>query len=188
MQWVYSRCENRRTGEVRQGIVLVRAGSAVSPADLARTAADRLELPAPRPATSPRQGSDVAVGVPVWLWLESAPGEVSATASVPGLSATVTAQPVEVVWDMGDGTEVVCAGPGVAWAPGLADVASDCQHTYRRTAIRLPGEVFAGSVTTRWRARWSATDGSSGQLESLSRSAPFTVRVVEVQAVNGGRE
>jgi hypothetical protein len=127
----------------------------------------------------------VAVGVPVWLWLTSAPGELSVTAAVPGLSATVTATPTEVVWDMGDGIRVVCRGPGVAWVPGMPDDATNCGHTYRFTAIGLPGQVFTGSVTTRWRTHWSASDGSSGTLAMLTRSSPFTVRVVEVQAVNG---
>jgi len=168
-----------------QGIALVRIGPALSAADVARQAAGRLVVPAPVPATSPPIGGDVAVGVPVWLWLVSPPGERSATASVPGLSATVMATPTEVVWDMGDGSRVACRGPGVAWAPGLAEGATDCRYAYRFTAIHLPGQVFQGLVTTRWRTRWSASDGSSGELATLSRSAQFTVRVVEVQAVNG---
>jgi hypothetical protein len=86
---------------------------AVAPIVLAQMARRYLPLPPPGIQTSPAASSDQIVNVPTWLWVDPATwGPRSATASVPNESATATAVPVMVTWTMGDGSQVVCRGPG----------------------------------------------------------------------------
>ena len=66
----------------------------------------RLDLPLPQPALNPPTAQ--LVGVPTWLWVDGPWAPVSATAAVGAVTATVTATPVEVVWDTGDGTTLTC--------------------------------------------------------------------------------
>ena len=81
-------------------------------AQLARQAFAQFRVAAPTPVLSP---STAVVNYLTWLWLQGGWLNQSATATVPGLSATVTAAPSKVVWSMGDGGQVVCAGPGMPW-------------------------------------------------------------------------
>jgi hypothetical protein len=118
------------------------------------------------------------------LWVDPASwGSRSATAAVPGLSATVTAVPVSVTWTMGDGGRVVCQGPGAAYDPARPEALQDrvCSYTYRHAA-----DAYTVAATTTWRITWTA-DGApgGGTLPPLFRTSPATLlRVVEVQAIN----
>jgi hypothetical protein len=157
---------------------------AVAPMVLARRAYRFLPLPAPGVRTNPPVGRAQLVNLPTWLWLDPATwGARSATASVPGLSATVTAVPVSVTWTMGDGGRVVCRGPGTAYDPKRPEAAQHptCSYTYRHAA-----DAYQVTATTTWRVTWvahGAPDG--GTLPPLARSSPATpLRVVEVQAIN----
>ena len=155
-------------------------------ADLAYEASRELPLPHPHPALSPAIGTDQLVGLPTWLWLE--PGSwatLDATATVPGLSATATATPTQVRWDMGDGTVVTCAGPGVAYDPARDDDAqsTDCKHTYQHVSAGEPSGSYAATVSVEWAITWSATNGQGGTLPGTSRGTSFPVPVAERQAV-----
>ena len=87
-------------------------GLPVSPAVLAQTAVKHLALQSPLIEASPPVGVDQLVNVPTWLWLAGPWNPVHATAAVPGVSVTATAVPQLVTWRMGDGSVVVCHGPG----------------------------------------------------------------------------
>ncbi|MGH9187565.1 MAG: hypothetical protein ACRD0U_17410, partial [Acidimicrobiales bacterium] len=66
----------------------------ISPGELAQRAKERLPLLYPEPSVNPP--NEQLVGLESWLWVPAEQWAVrSATASVPGLSATVTAEPVE---------------------------------------------------------------------------------------------
>lgn len=156
----------------------------VAPVVLAQEAYRFLPLPAPSVRTNPPVGRAQLVNLRTWLWVDPATwGARSATASVPGLSATVTAVPVSVTWTMGDGGRVVCPGPGTAYDPGRPDSAQRpaCSYTYRHAADAYP--VVA---TTTWRVTWVAHGAAGGgTLPPLTRTSPATLlRVVEVQAIN----
>ena len=89
-----------------------------SAVDVAGVARARLRLPSPGMGVYPV--GDVVVGVPVWLWVLSW-SRVWVTASVGGVSVTVIARPVSVLWAMGDGSVVECSGPGTPFR-GMRDV------------------------------------------------------------------
>jgi len=159
----------------------------VAPVVLAREAYRYLPLPAPRVRTNPAVGRDQLVNLRTWLWIDPATwGARSATASVPGLSATVTAVPVSVTWAMGDGGRVVCRGPGTPYDPKRPEAAQHpaCAYIYRHAA-----DAYAVTATTRWRITWVAHGvQAGGTLPPLARSSPATLlRVVEVQAINNNQ-
>jgi hypothetical protein len=165
-------------------------GVTVDPEVLLQDALARLEVPDPPLAVNPPVGSSALVGVPVWLWLDGGYWQpASATASAGGASATVTAEPVSAVWEMGDGTSVTCDGPGTPWTPAVAaDAASDCSHVYRRASTGEPGRRFPVSVTVTWAVSWTSTvPGFGGDLDPLTRTSAASVAVGEVQALAGGR-
>jgi hypothetical protein len=107
---------------------------------------------------------------------------MSATASIPGLAATVTAQPTQTVWDMGDGTTVSCSGPGTPYDPQRpdADQSTDCAHVYQHDG------TYTVTATIVWTVSWSATNGAGGSLGTVQRSTQFTLSVEQRQAVITG--
>lgn len=171
------------------GIVwLLTAGGIAAPPPapdvLARQAVNQLALAGPRIEMSP--SAEQLVNVPTWLWLErSAWAPVSATASVPGESVTATASPVSVTWTLGDGTTLLCQGPGTPYTPGGDPSAAspDCGHTYRRSSAGQPGLVFTVSATVTWGVTWEG-GGQSGTLPGLTTTSTATLRVAESQAIN----
>lgn len=151
------------------------AGAGVSGAQLARQAFSTFVAAPPTPKFSPTTS---VVGVQTWLWLQSGWASQSATASVPGLSATVTAQPTSVEWSMGDGGREDCDGPGKAWDPNQPDASTDCSYSYP-----VAGH-FTVTVTVYYRTSWSASDGTAGQLAAITGRTEVPITVDEIQAVN----
>ena len=158
----------------------------LDPAELAAEAAKYLPLPAPAIAMNP--GGDQVVNLESWLWVDAASwAPQSSTVSVPGVSVTATATPVRVVWEMGDGGRVVCAGPGVAYDAGrpAASQSTDCSYTYRRSSAHQPGLRYPVTATVEWQASWTASGVvGGGDLGVIRRSSSTAVRVIEIQAVN----
>jgi hypothetical protein len=159
--------------------------STVDPLALADAARKHLSLPLPQPELSP--AGDQIVNLPSWLWLRGPWAPLSSTVSVPGVSVTVCAVPEQVVWTMGDGGQVVCAGPGTRYnpkEPGSAQSPS-CAYTYTHSSATQSNLRFEAAVTLRWHATWSAAGvAGGGDLGTIDRTTTFTVRVGEVQALN----
>jgi hypothetical protein len=154
------------------------------PEVLAQQAVNQLSLVAPRIETSP--GGEQLVNLPTWLWLaQSAWAPMSATASVPGVSVTATASPSAVTWTLGDGTTLVCQGPGTPYAPGGDPSAPspDCGHTYRQSSAGQPGQAYTVSAAVTWGVTWVG-GGQSGSLPALTTTSTTTLRVAESQAIN----
>lgn len=179
-------CTDPGSGSTLVGAEWVLVGEdgvpAVDPAVLAAQAVDSLRLPMPQIAASPEAAQ--LVRLPVWLWLEGASwSSQSASASVPGLTVTATAVPVEAAWDMGDGSTVTCEGPGAAWEQGMDPEASspDCGHTYTRPS----GGPLKASVTVAWEVTWSG-GGQSGSVLGMVTAASVTWPVVESHALVTG--
>ncbi|MFB9320102.1 hypothetical protein [Cryptosporangium minutisporangium] len=125
------------------------------------------------------------VGLPVWLWVPQQWWAArSASASVPGLTVTATAVPDRIVWQTGDGNQVVCRGPGTPWRPGMdaAKPSPTCGHTYRSPSSAQPGGKFRVVATVVWRVTW-AGGGQSGTEPALGTSTTTTLRVGESQAL-----
>jgi hypothetical protein len=142
---------------------------------LARQAFAAFKVAAPKPVLSP---ATAVVNYATWLWLQGGWASRSATASVPGLSATVTAAPMKVLWNMGDGGQISCNGPGIPWSNADPNASTDCSYTYRTAGS------FTATVTVNYGASWSASDGTAGQLGAVNGQATFPVQVDEIQAVN----
>jgi hypothetical protein len=158
---------------------------AIDPQVLAWEAAQELPLWYPDPQAAPPLDGESLTGVPTWLWVpESQWGTRSATARVPGLTATVRAQPTRTEWSLGDGGSVVCDGPGVPWHAGLPESATDCSHVYERTSAAEPGNTYTASVTIVWSVTWTASNGDGGDFGEFSRTTQFPIAVAEAQALN----
>jgi hypothetical protein len=157
----------------------------LDPAELARTARSKLQLPTPGIRTNPdARKAEVLVTVPVWFWLDgSSWGSRSATASVPGMSVTATASPQKVVWQLGDGKSITC-GRGTVWPPGTdpKKASPTCGHTYD-----LPAPVtLTLTATVTWTVTW-AGGGQTGTVPNLITTAQTTVHVAEAPAINTGQ-
>lgn len=163
------------------------AGGRPSAGALAQLARSYLKLPPPAIASSPPPGALQLVDLPVWLWVNRAAwAPRSATAAVAGERVTVTATPVAVTWRMGDGSVVVCHGPGTPYASRYspASASPDCGHIYRRSSAGQPGSAYHVRATITWAITWQATGGPGGVLLALFSTAVAALRVAESQAVN----
>lgn len=158
----------------------------VTPGELAQRAVDQMALVGPAIGMTVEGGELGLVGVPVWLWTQVTPttwGPTTATAAVPGLAVTATAQAIQIVWDMGDGTRFVCTNPGT---PYVADEVHSptCEHTYTWPSIDEPDEAYTVTGTTTWSVSWSG-GGASGTL-TVTRTAQTSVRIGELQVLVSG--
>jgi hypothetical protein len=160
----------------------------VDPVALAREAANSLDLSTPLIRMNPSAERAQLVNLRTWLWVDpSAWLNHEATAAVPGVSATVTAVPVRVFWDMGDGGRVTCHGPGMPYraTQAVSTRGPSCGYTYRRSSAQEPGDRFLVVATVTWRVSWTASGvAGGGGLPALTRSTQMPVQVTEVQALN----
>ena len=156
---------------------------AASPATVARLARSRLVLPGVSIRLNP--AGDQLVNLPVWLSVDHASWQpVSATASVGTVTVTATAHPTRVDWALGDGTTVMCSGPGTVWTPGTdpTAVSPDCGHVYRRSSAGTGGGFFVVSATVTWDVTWAGA-GQSGTVPGLTTIGRLQTRVQESQTV-----
>lgn len=189
--WYYQTCRYTDTGELSYaGYWQYAPGDPVNPgpdlAALARQAFDEVPLTFPVPVTSPAIDIEQITGLPTWLWID--PGgwaELSAQADVAGFWVEVTATPRRVIWDMGDGHEVACDGPGTPYDPSVpdGDQSTDCSHVYQYVSTDEPDGRYAASVTVVWSIAWEASTGATGVLADVSRTTTFGLTVGERQAV-----
>ncbi|QTE30038.1 hypothetical protein [Pengzhenrongella sicca] len=156
-----------------------------TPAELAQRAVGTMQLAGPAIGIAPKPGSTGLVGIPVWLWTDVSPttwGPTSASASIPGLTVTATAQAKRIVWDMGDGTKVTCTTPGTVYSKSLGGGPSPtCGHIYRESSAGKPGDAFALTATTTWEVTWTG-GGTSGTL-TVTRASSTTIRIGELQVL-----
>ncbi|WP_162605979.1 hypothetical protein [Jiangella aurantiaca] len=131
------------------------------------------------------------VGAPVWMWVTNAGpttwGPIEESATVGGITVTVTAEVGSVTWDMGDGTTVTCETPGDAYRPSLGVRPSpSCGHTYTQTSADQPGTAYAVTATATWTATWTASIGVDGTLEPPRPATTAHVRIGERQVIETG--
>jgi hypothetical protein len=162
------------------------APPAVDPLILAQEARNQLVLPSPTIHTAPPSGR-LVVQWQTWLWMDpGAWGPLSATASAGSVSATVTARPVRVRWDMGDGQVIVCDSPGTAWQPGVpaAQQHPSCSYVYRRSSAGQPNNSYVIRTSIDWSTSWVAAGApGGGVLDPAVTTGSLPVQVVEVQAL-----
>lgn len=163
------------------------ATPAVDPEVLAEQAIAQLALAPPSIQLSPKADVNQIVQLPTWMWVSNW-GPDSATASVPGVSATVTATPASVTWDMGNGDEVICSGPGTPFdfSRPEDEQSTDCSYTYRHSSTNQPDGVYQLSATMTYDVSWSASGApGGGALPAVSETTTFPLRVLEIHAVEG---
>ncbi|MFD6951693.1 hypothetical protein A6A08_16895 [Nocardiopsis sp. TSRI0078] len=141
------------------------------------------ELPPPKIGTSPGSDSLVLVNTPVWLWVDSQDWDTAETsAEVQDWSLTVTANPTSTVWNLGDGTQVRCEGPGTPFDPAVHDPASaspDCGHVYTLPSDSQEGGVYPVSVQVGWDVGWEFSDGEAGAFDPITTTSQVELRVAE---------
>jgi hypothetical protein len=172
-----------------RGPIWVPAGADApppSPEQVAEMARKRLRLPMPKIRANP--AGEQLVNLPTWMWLDrDSWGDISATASVPGVSVTATAKPQSATWSMGDGSSVTCTSSGTPFSAGgdPKSASPDCGHTYRSSSAGRPAQAFLVSVKVQWTVTWSGA-GQSGTFPNLSTTASASFRVAESQGITTG--
>ena len=161
---------------------------------LARRATNTLQLPLPRVRRNPT--GDALVGLGTWWWLDRSEWLALRQRTTAGpVFAEVTATPVRSVWDAGDGSALVCSGPGQPYDTSRPAGAqhTDCAHTYQRSSADQPqngpggnDRFFTVTVTVYWQITWSGSGGAAGELPEIARTATFPLRVQERQTVVTG--
>lgn len=148
-------------------------------------------LPRPAPVLSPSVATGGYVNFESWLAVND-PGIVTATAAIPGLSATATAGVVQVEWTPGDGAPAVECEPFGALPPSADALGpAPCGHTWRAPSSPKAGgtgdQQFMGMVALVWDASWTASNGASGSLgQARSEIAlPYVVREIQTIGVEG---
>ncbi len=137
-----------------------------------------LVLPEPTIELSPPRDAEHLVGLPSWYSVATPWTTDDESASLGGVTSTVTATPVAVSWDPGDGSDViVCSGPGDAWVAGEDPT---CGHTYTDSG------TFTLTAMIEWDVAWQATTGVGGPLAPLTTTSTWPVTVRQAQAVLGG--
>ncbi|MDG4794939.1 hypothetical protein [Micromonospora sp. WMMD1082] len=189
-QWYLKTCSGGALGD--QTLELRDApppgfGAPPDPEELARRAFASITLLAPRASVAPRKDIGPGlVGLPVWMWAETGAsqfGPLSAAASDRGLTVTIRAEVARVVWDMGNGDEVVCTGPGTRYradGPHAGRRSPDCgYHNGYPTA-----GTYQVQATTHWSVTWTSTGGDSGSIDGVTRTTgPVTIQINELQVV-----
>jgi hypothetical protein len=161
------------------------ASIVADPRVLAERAAAVLNLPAPAMRMSPAH--DQVVQLPSWLWISAEQWEPRRASAAAGpVTSTVTATPVRVTWDMGNGDLVQCDGPGTPYREKYAQQpdTTDCRYTYRHSSAGQPDEAYEVTATVDWELTWAVTGAAGGgTLGSVPMSATRAVRVTEIQAL-----
>lgn len=124
-----------------------------SPYQVAQMASARIRLDNPRIGSAPctTAGCMGAVGVPVWMWVDGGLPTRTATASVQGVSVTVTARMDRVDWSMGDGHTVTCYTAGTPYTTALGWRESpDCGYIYQQTSREQPGGTYPLRASAHW--------------------------------------
>ncbi len=169
------------------------AAPAVDPRSVALQAERSLSLPPPSLNFSPSTAA--VVNLPTWLWIDPSIWHTYAvSATVGAVTATATATPVSVTWDMGDGGSDTCTGPGVAYQVAVPSSAqgTDCSYTYRTTSVGQPSPdgdpdhgAFTVTADVAWQVSWTAQGATGGgELPGLTTTARVPLRVIQVESVN----
>ena len=158
----------------------------VDPVTLVYEAIGEMRLAPPLIKTAPGPGQVGLVNMPVWLWVnktENTWGPIVRSASVPGLTVTVTARVKAIDWAMGDGKTVRCEGPGTSYDESMGVNASPtCGHRYVKASRELANCKYAVTATAQWEITWQSTLGDNGEI-SMTQQASAQLRIGEAVPV-----
>lgn len=117
----------------------------------------------------PDAGRRGAVGLPVWMWVDSANRRTWGPYSISAGGVSMTARATRVVWRMGDGKSVSCQKGSEYRDSYKVKDSPTCGHRYSQQGR------YVVTATTHWQADWTGY-GQSGTI-------PFTLvssRQVEI--------
>lgn len=181
----------QQVDEVNRALEASGCPPVVTPATLAEQAFKTIAFPKPSGDRSPPSSLRYAgypftyVNLPTFFWTTAESWKaLSATASLDGLSATVTARPIQLVYDPGDSEQpAVCDGPGRPWTSADGNgppTDGACAYTYRK----VTSAPITSTQTIVWHISWTGTGGTAGEIPSLSTSTIGQLQVLQVQVVN----
>ncbi len=166
------------------------AGLPPAPAQLAQRAEASFKFSKPSGHRSPSENLRYR-GYPfsyVNLWLfywtnRSTWKTFTATAKAGGNWATVTAKPMSLTYDPGDGSSSVsCGGPGRAWTNEDGNnppSGAACGYQYEQ----VTSSPITSTQTITWKITWIGSGGTSGTLPEQSTSTPGQLNVMQIQTV-----
>lgn len=182
-QWEFPTCAGPGDVDPMPPVWVVTAQpvAPVDPAAVGQQAVSKLSMPTPTIEMAPPAGSPQLVGVATWMWIELGAWQgLSATATAGTVTAIATATPSKVVWDMGDGSELTCDGPGTPYDASDPNATTDCSYTWTQ-----PGS-YQVTATVYWSVAWTAAGAAGGGNLGLQAGPAdeVPVTVTESQAVN----
>lgn len=153
--------------------------------DLVEVVRDSRRLPALVVSTNP--AAETVVGLRTWVWPTGGDfGPVTSRAESGPNWAQVTATPGRLSLVTTDaGAEVGDCATTPAWSRGVADDATDCYVTFRRSSAGRPGSAHTVSVQMTWEVRLTTSDGRDELLASPPVVTDVAVPVAQVQSVVG---
>ena len=124
-------------------------------------------------------------------WLAISPADwhpVTATADDGGVDVTVTASPTAVDWNLGNGTSLSCAGPGVLYDPSKPDneQSTYCSYTWPAPSYDQPGGTYDVTATIEYQVTTSVTGAANTTPDLGTHFGPTAhdaVQVTEVEAL-----
>lgn len=163
-----------------------------NPEDLAWRAVAALQLQpidmgiAPEPITV-NPDSLGAVGLPVWLWVETPSSNttgpvLTASTSERGYTVSIRAEMTGIDWSLGDGGATITCGLGQRFDPVTMGPQTPVACG-RQAGYQQQGE-YTISATSRWRITWGGI-GQTGVID-MERTASDTVRIGEIQTIING--
>jgi hypothetical protein len=160
----------------------------ITPEQAAYMALAQLQLPTVAPGIGPDPDKNewkmAAVGFPLWLWADGDTHVGPVTRNVANLSVSLDARIAKMVFKMGDGQRVTCAGAGKPYAywvePGTKS--PDCGYIYEKPS--LPGGKYTVSAVAYWEVTWQV-NGATGVI-TVPRPSSVQLPVGELQAVVTG--
>ena len=153
---------------------------------VAGTALSKAPWPKITPSFDPTPNR-LLVNFPIWLHLSSGWKQVTASASIAGVTATVTAKPESVTWVMGDGQSTTCRSAGTSYDASQSWSINvdrrDCGYTYTSSSAAQSDSRFSVKVTVHYGVTWTSNLGGGGSLGGYDRSASTSVAVGQVQSL-----
>jgi len=182
-QWAHQYC-----GGEWVDFVFLPDAAPVDPRVIAQAVFARIRPDPPKLRVNPDIESPQLVNLDTWLWVDPASWQPISDGDSAGLvSVTVTAEPKELRFNMGDGKSVVCDYPGTPYDPSrpAAEQSTECFHTYRHSSADQPDQRYTVTVTMVYTASWSSSGAvvDGGDLGTLESDATVRLRVAEGQAI-----
>ena len=185
--WIIDTCKLNALDPKSMTWVPTTPGSAPPVASIvAQTALSKAAWPTIAVSFNPSPDR-LLVRFPIWLHLSSGWKHVTASATIAGITATVTAKPESATWTMGDGTTITCHSAGTAydanqsWSTNV--VRRDCGYTYTSSSAAQSNGRFRVKVTVHYGVTWTSNFGGGGSLGGYDRSASTSVAVGQVQSL-----